>query len=93
MKKVVLFISFLMIALSFSSCKKEDVDGVYDPKKKIDRIYKENFNAKIIYLALDTIEISSSEIRNAVINNEDLTKYLSFEIIEYINQNSLYLEK
>ncbi len=69
-----------------------------DPKitKKIEEkctMYKEKFNAKIISLVLDALEISSSEIRNAVVENEDLTKYLSSEIIEYINQNNLYLEK
>ena len=44
MKQTALFLSLLMIV--FSSCKKEDVDGVYDPKKKIDRIYKENLNGE-----------------------------------------------
>ena len=46
MKKVVLFISFLMIALSFSSCKKEGIDGFYNPKEKIDRIYIENYKGE-----------------------------------------------
>ena len=41
MKQTVLFLSLLTIVLSISSCKKEDIDGVYNPKKKIDRIYKE----------------------------------------------------
>ena len=44
MKQTALFLSLLMIV--FSSCKKEDIDGVYDPKKKIDRIYKENLNGE-----------------------------------------------
>ena len=38
MKQTALFLSLLMIV--FSSCKKEDIDGVYDPKKKIDRGYR-----------------------------------------------------
>lgn len=36
MRKTALFITLLLLAISFSSCKE---DGIYDPKEKIDKIY------------------------------------------------------
>ncbi len=68
-----------------------------DPEitKQIDekcRQYKEKFNAQILTLPLNVIELSSSEIREAIKNHEDLTNILSSEIIEYIKNNNLYLE-
>ncbi len=53
------------------------------------KFYKENFNARILHVNLDTIEISSSEIRN----NIDNKKYLLPEIQSYIIENGLYKEK
>lgn len=63
--------------------------------KKIDEkceFYKEKYNADIIYLSLDTKEMSSSEIRSAILEKKELSGYLSPEIIEYINRNALYME-
>ena len=56
------------------------------------KLYKEKYNADIIYLSLDTREMSSSEIRNAILEKKELSGYLSPEIIEYISQNGLYLD-
>ena len=54
--------------------------------------YKEKYGAEIIYLTTDVKEMSSSEIREAVVKKEDLTKYLSKEIIDYINDNEMYVD-
>ncbi|MBQ8545815.1 MAG: nicotinate (nicotinamide) nucleotide adenylyltransferase [Clostridia bacterium] len=56
------------------------------------KLYREKYNADIIYLSLDTKEMSSSEIRSAILEKKELSGYLSPEIIEYINQNALYME-
>lgn len=54
--------------------------------------YREKFNANILPLSLNVVEMSSSDIRKAIANNEELTNYLSSEIINYIKINRLYLE-
>ena len=56
------------------------------------RQYVEKFNAEVLPLELDVVELSSSEIRMAIEKNEDLTKFLSKEIVDYIKDNKLYLE-
>ena len=48
MKQTALFLSLLMIV--FSSCKKEDVDGVYDPKKRLTGYTKKTSMARNISL-------------------------------------------
>ena len=68
-----------------------------DPEitKQIDlkcKQYVKKFNAEVLPLKLEVLEISSSEIRAAIEQNEDLTQFLSKEIIDYIKDNKLYLE-
>ena len=49
-----------------------------------------NINFKL--LKSDKINISSSQIRNLVKNNEDISKLVPKEVQEYIKQNNLYTE-
>ncbi len=56
------------------------------------KLYKEKYNAEIIYLTTDVKEMSSSEIREAISCGKDLSKYLSKEIIDYIEKNKLYMD-
>lgn len=53
--------------------------------------YEEKFNAKIIYLKMDTYEISSTDIRNAINDEKKLNGFISPEIYNYIKENGLYL--
>lgn len=55
--------------------------------------YEEKFGAKIIYLNVDAIEISSTEIREAIGDEEKLKKLVSSDIYDYIQENKLYLDK
>ena len=55
--------------------------------------YEEKFGAKIIYLNVDAIEISSTEIREAIGDKEKLKKLVSSDIYDYIQENKLYLDK
>lgn len=66
-----------------------------DITKSIDlkcKIYKEKYNAEIIYLTTDVKEMSSSEIRKAISCGNDLSKYLSKEIIDFIKENKMYVD-
>ncbi|MBE6663018.1 MAG: nicotinate (nicotinamide) nucleotide adenylyltransferase [Ruminococcaceae bacterium] len=54
--------------------------------------YKEKYNAEIIYLTTDVKEMSSSEIRKAISCGNDLSKYLSKEIIDFIKENKMYVD-
>ena len=54
--------------------------------------YLKRFNAKIIKLDVEAIDISSTEVRNIVKNDGDLSKYLSEEIIDYVKKHNLYKE-
>ena len=56
-------------------------------------IYKEKYNAKILNLNIDVIELSSSEIRNMVNNEEDVRNFVSEGVYNYINENQLYKNK
>lgn len=56
------------------------------------KIYKEKYNAEIIYLTTDVKEMSSSEIRKAISCGNDLSKYLSKEIIDFIKENKMYVD-
>ena len=56
-------------------------------------IYKEKYNAKILNLNIDVIELSSSEIRNMVNNEGDVRNFVSEGVYNYINENQLYKNK
>lgn len=47
-------------------------------------------NDVIVLNDVDSIDISSTKIRNMIVNNKNLDNYLDKEVIEYINKNKLY---
>lgn len=55
------------------------------------REYREKYEAQIILLELDVIEVSSSEIREAISCKEKLQNFVSKDIYEYITKNKLYV--
>lgn len=55
--------------------------------------YKDKFNASIIHLYMDTFEISSTEIREAIKEKNKLKELVSANVYEYIIENKLYLDK
>lgn len=55
--------------------------------------YEEKFGAKIIYLQMNTVEASSTEIRNAINDENRLKGLVSPQIYNFIIENGLYLDK
>lgn len=53
--------------------------------------YEKNFGARIIILNNDVIEISSTQVREALKQGNDVSRYLSHDVEEYIREHSLYL--
>jgi nicotinate-nucleotide adenylyltransferase len=68
--------------------------GGYDLKlaqfkqEELTKSYKTNF----INITIPNIEISSTDIRTRVVNNQSIVGYTLESIIEYIDQNNLYQE-
>jgi nicotinate-nucleotide adenylyltransferase len=60
-------------------------------KEKIED-YQQGFNATITSLNINVIDVSSTQIRNKIKNNEDVSDLLSREVIEFIQAKSLYKE-
>lgn len=54
--------------------------------------YKEKYNADIQFLPINTIDISSSELRQKVRDGKSLRYMVHYRVIEYINKNNLYRE-
>ncbi len=49
-------------------------------------------NAKITFIKLAPLDISSTQIRNAILMKKNLESFLETDIINYINQNKLYIK-
>ena len=52
--------------------------------------YKNRFNAKIINIDAKPIELSSSMVRQAVMENENINDMVTSEVLDYIIANNLY---
>ena len=50
----------------------------------------ENEGADIITVNIKTPSVSSSEIRQKIRNGEDVSEYLTDEVVNFIKQNGLY---
>jgi nicotinate-nucleotide adenylyltransferase len=51
---------------------------------------RERYDARILEIPLDPIEISSSEIREMIHKGEDATAYLSSPVLRFIDERGLY---
>lgn len=52
--------------------------------------YKKRFNAKVINIKAKPIELSSSMVRQAIKNGEDVTNMVADNVLEYIKEKNLY---
>jgi len=53
--------------------------------------YEKDFGARIIILNNKVLEISSTEVREALKQGKDVSRYLSHDVEVYIREHSLYL--
>lgn len=67
-----------------------DTDEVVEYKA---RLYKEKFNAEILTLDIEALELSSSEIREKINSGCDVTDLISEDVYNYIKEKSLYINK
>lgn len=61
--------------------------------KKQAKKLKEKFDANVIFLTNNMVFVSSSEIRNNEIKEEDLKEFLPKDVYAYIQENHLYENK
>ncbi|MBR4798473.1 MAG: nicotinate (nicotinamide) nucleotide adenylyltransferase [Oscillospiraceae bacterium] len=67
-----------------------DDDEVRDFERAAERLRKEG--ARIILLGFSPVEVSSTEIRDAVRTDRDLDGYISREVMSHIRKRGLYRE-
>ena len=72
--------------------RENDSDILERINKKIAE-YTSKYNAKIISLDIVAIDVSSTEIRNSLDDEDFLSKYLTEDIIYYIKDQNLYREE
>lgn len=53
--------------------------------------YEKDFGARIVVLKNQVVEISSTEVRNALREGKDVSRYLSQDVEVYIRERKLYL--
>lgn len=55
------------------------------------KTYEKDFDARIIILNNEVLEISSTEVRQALKQGSDVSRYLSHDVEVYIRERNLYL--
>jgi len=78
---------FQNATIVYARREKDEKNNSLIPQKI--KLYNEKYGAKIITLNLEVMEISSSDIRKMVKNNEPC-EFLSDEVFSYIQKNNLY---
>ncbi len=56
-------------------------------------LYRQRYNAKIVLVEVEPINISSSEIRDSIRLGKDVCPFVSQEVLEYIKTNGIYKEE
>lgn len=54
------------------------------------RLYTKKYNAKIMEVSTDVIELSSSELRQRLGDGEDCSQYLPQSVVKYIKEKEIY---
>lgn len=65
--------------------------GEYNTQKILNNYSK--YNAKIIVCNLESINISSTNIREKINNNEDIKDLIDIDVSNYIKENNLYKKR
>lgn len=73
--------------LSFDQLSQSPLSGSIT--HDINELYHQQ-SGKIFPISIQSLDISSSQVRNAIKNREDTLKYLNTSVLNYINQHKLY---
>lgn len=73
------------------ACARRDSREAEIREKKL--YFEKKYMASVILLDFVPLEISSSELREMIRENRDISRYLTPDIIEFIDKNNLYREK
>ncbi len=65
--------------------------GEYNTQKILNNYSK--YNAKIMVCNLESINISSTNIRKKINNNEDIKDLIDIDVLNYIKENNLYKKR
>lgn len=69
--------------------REDDGDISVELERKI-AFYEEKYHARVRKLTVDALEMSSTDIRAAIANDEDISDRVPLGIYEYIRNNHLY---
>ena len=69
--------------------RENDIDTGETLAKKAD-LYRERFGARVREIICDVTEVSSTEIRDAIVNGRDTSAFLNPDVRRYIDQWQLY---
>ena len=61
-------------------------DDIIAQKKKVE----EEFNTKIIFLDIKPLEISSTDIRKAIKDHDEIQDIIPMSVMKFIKENNLY---
>lgn len=68
---------------------REDVDMSVLMQKELE--YINDFQGKTTFLKMERTDISSTEIRDAIVNDKNITNLIDKEVYAYIRKNNLYV--
>ena len=68
-------------------------EGEYGALLKHGKYLKEKYNAKTRIIRIEPIKLSSSDIREKIINGEDVREFVGEKVANYINQNQIYIKR
>lgn len=66
------------------------IGNTIDELKEKALVYKEKYNAKIDFLSIKNVDISSTEIRNLIKEDRSIRYLVHVKLVEYIKKNNIY---
>ena len=73
--------------------RREDDENVGRELDEKVKLYEERYGAKIVKLTSPAIELSSTQVREAIRNGEDASHLVPQSVMEYINKQGMYRNK